>query len=61
MPSKRGAIHYDTSLKAKVQDAHQYLSATGISHDVRDIFKDFGVRSERGGYKMLEEGVSSRK
>ena len=54
-------VHKDTHLKAKVQGAHQYLSAKGIPHDVRDIFKEFGVRSERAGYKMLEEEASSRK
>ena len=59
MPSKRGTIYYDIPLKAKVQGAHQYLSAKGIPHDVRDIFKESGVRSERAGYKMLEEGASS--
>ena len=61
MFSKPSAIHYDTPLKAKVQGAHQYLSAKGFPHDVRDIFKEFDVRSERAGYKMLEEGASPRK
>ena len=60
MPYEPLNTHYDTATKAKVQGTREFLFAHDIPHDVRDIFKQLGVRSDRTGYKMLEEGASSR-
>lgn len=60
MPPIRTRTHYDTSQKAKVQGAYQFLVARGISFDPRDIFRQFDIRSDRQGYKIIRDGASSR-
>ena len=51
-------VHYDTPTKAKVQGAYQFLLKKGIPVDPVEIFEEFGVRSKRTGYRILQEGAS---
>ena len=59
MPRETRNNTYNNPRKSKVQGAHQYLVAKGISDDEREIFDFFGVQ-ERSGYKFIEDGAPSR-
>ena len=59
MLSNKSATHYNTHTKSKVQGVRQFLVSQSIPHNLRDIFKKFGVRSERASYKMLKEEIFS--
>ena len=39
---------------------YQFCTNHNISFDSRDIFRDFGV-SERSGYRIIQQGASSRR
>ena len=54
MPPKQPNTHYNTPIKAKVQEMHKFLIFHNIPHDVQDIFKRFSVKNQ-AGYRMLEE------
>jgi hypothetical protein len=55
MPHRRSRARYSVVQKSKLQGAYQYLVAKDIPFDVLDIFKCFGVRSERQGYNIIRE------
>lgn len=59
MPPQYKYNHYDTPHRAMVQGAYRMLVAKVIPFDPREIFKQFGV-SDRAGYKMIQNGASSR-
>jgi len=59
MAPKQPQITYNTPQKAKVQEAHEFLTAKGIPIDPREIFDYFDVL-ERSRYRIIEKGALIR-
>jgi hypothetical protein len=54
---RQSRTHYDTLIKVKIQEIHQFPCNHAILFDLKDIFKKFNV-SNRTDYLIIKQSFS---